>query len=344
MLSNDDSLAKGLTKRFIRENQKSTTKLLNSIQRESAKIKTRKQWDRFIKNTCKNNSAIINSYIGGSRRKPYFCISFFDKGTWNPMDEHHATGGWPEDSLYENFIIFQFNGHAPVLRGMVKYIISHHAVQRIFQRLRSNNVESSLWEPAAIFGEIQHLSLWSSVWCHVLGLLDPFNLNLDYDDLSFPFPGNQGLFIGAQPNGTAGCFLRTYVGDEKLSETQLAVRNLLLDASKDLHNSSFCYSPEIIKNLIEEHSWLIFQAVLHRISKSLDLICDHITRDCKSNTAKIELYNAMTNIIELHSDYAPEITSDLLLKHGEKEVLLFWTQHVERGRSERLNSMERGDC
>ena len=127
MVPTDSSLAKGLTKRFMRENQAETLKLLKYIKREFPKINTRKRWDLFIKNVWLNDSVLINKYLGGSQRKPYFCISFFEKKDWNPQNAFDERGnynpelGWPEDSLIEDFFVFQFNPHVIVKRETIKY-------------------------------------------------------------------------------------------------------------------------------------------------------------------------------------------------------------------------------
>ena len=328
MTTIDSSLAKGLTKRFTREYDKNTLELLDYTRREFSKITTKKRWKRFVEKVWRYDSVIINKYFGGSRRQPYLCISFLEKGDFNPMEaineqgEFDANKGWLEDVLIHSFLIFQFNTDRTTPREVLAYVISHHVIQRLFQRCLSLNIESGDVTHDAILREMQHINFWSSVWNYFKAYIEISDIEISFDDLSFPIPGYHGLFFALQPSVKSCLFVRTYVEDEKLSMKQIETKNLLLDASSDLFNSPICYFPEIERACIEGNCALIFDLILHRLSGNKKIICDQITRKCESTTLKNRFHDAMTKVIADHQHSDLSKMDEAVSKYGQRTVLL----------------------
>lgn len=288
-MSIEPTLAKGLTKRFIRENNELVYALLKSFQKIE-NINSKKQWGKFISDTRKKfKSCTIQLYEGGSNKHPYFGVGWLDEGTFNPQNE------WDEQVLFYNFLIATFDPRQTTFSKVVTFDISHHVIQRLYQRLPSQTNSSFSNEAKFIINELETIPFWTFFWLNFL-----INIDMEKDlceKISLPIPAQEGLFLCRISEDKAHVLVRTYIHNSQLRKSQTIIKNEILNASREFISSPFCFIPDIcIQNLFNHRSFdVIYKYFLNRINRNMKDILLFILSDI---TNEIEQRDLLTKRIE----------------------------------------------
>jgi len=265
----DVSLAKGFTKEFFRQLPINLKNRLNEITPLFQNSKNKSRFVSKLNNSLSkdaNNFAIHHAEFG-SKRKPKIAFTVLELG-----DYHKSL------DRYESLLIGeQFVFHSDPLRifhtGKLQFIISHHVIQRIFQRnpeIKTLNFNQSF---KIIKDELKYLNFWTLVW-NTLFSNTTFKKE-DVQNVNFPIPTDKGLMYGQFPSGDRYLDVRTYISNEMLNENQTLLKNNMIKICNPFlknHLNYFFYSKEIDYDEEMQEFELLFQYILFHINSDLKKI------------------------------------------------------------------------
>jgi hypothetical protein len=253
----DKSLAKGLTKRFIREYPVVALRELRDIQSSLSKTKSQKKKQKklFDRIRSNSNSLCMAPNAFGSEKKRYISFTIFDFGDRNPL-------GYDEQLLLPTNILYARN-HDDVTSAAPQFGISHHAIQRFFER--SDLVSADSFEDSFkfIIKETRYLFFWCFFLKTqlVISLMDKSHLWPYVERFSFLIPSPNGIFLAEcrrfeVDDGSAKAFFRikTFLSLKELSSSQLSLRLNMIDISQNYHREPFsCIRDYVPFFEVEDH-------------------------------------------------------------------------------------------
>lgn len=234
----DDSQAKGLAKRFIRE-------YIADVERFTSQFTNRKGRKRnFFKDlltfTTQNKHPFLNLQIVGSKRQPMLFFSMLAKGSYNPSQQ------FDELNLFDVYLYHVPRYELTALSDGPKFLLSHHCVQRLFQRLYRGPY---LYKKASrmIAEELSLVSVWCTIW--ELLWENVYRMIDFHPEVSIPTPN--GLLLCTRSED-ALIDIRTYIDKELFTEEQKELHACMLDVSQGMTFIPFGYNEmwrhEIIVN------------------------------------------------------------------------------------------------
>lgn len=223
----DDSQAKGLAKRFIRE-------YIEELDRVTAIFTKRKGRKRnlfkdLFKFTTQNKHLFLSLQIVGSKRQPMLFFSMLDKGDYNPSQH------FDELNLFDVYFYHIPRYELTALSDRPKFLLSHHCIQRLFQRLYRGPY---LFKKASriITEELALVCVWSAIW-ELLWKYVYQTINF-HPEVSIPTPN--GLLLCTRSE-EAGIDIRTYIDKELFTEEQKELHACMLQVSKGITCIPFGY-------------------------------------------------------------------------------------------------------
>jgi hypothetical protein len=236
----DDSQARGLTKRFIREyieNQQQITKALSN-DRSKRKKNSHKDLVNFA---AKHEYFFPSAMLIGGRRQNMLFISMLAGGNYNPSQD------FEELNLY-NTTFYSVPKYCSVgFNSNSRFAISLHCIQRIFQRNYRGNYN---FEKACktIISQCRWIGNWTAIWGLLnLQIFKTMNIKIN----KVVIPAKDGLFFAILADDTA-IDIRTFVDDELLTEEQRSLKDTLTRIAAPLEMVPLHFALEPQDSLIRD--------------------------------------------------------------------------------------------
>jgi len=208
----DDSLAKGLCKRFLREASERNEAYLERLSRAS----TYRKKAALYKLLPTAKDAFLFSYLGGSNKYPFMALMRLQEEEITADDPRSVFDDQQEAiAVYGDYLDLRTGDH---LTGLYPPItIDMHVIKRIYQRLLSDKINSADIKIEQVLEELKFLPFYSYLWgmlfCEVCDRVE----GVDY--LSFPIPSKSGVAYGIT-NSKGFLSVKTYLSNKYLRDDQ----------------------------------------------------------------------------------------------------------------------------
>jgi hypothetical protein len=226
----DLSLAKGLKNQFFREISDEVDNVIEHWMKyckESKYGSSRKKWEKFCEGIDKVfGPFLLAKYEGGSKRKPFLCLATFE-------NENRKYNSWNERCLSSSVLYLTYN---PVWYDALPmgFSISEHAIQRIFQRLYSDESPTEKdFRKVHFASELCHVPLWATFWVYIT--TQKFSL-INIGTFKIIIPSANGLFLGEIHKGCL-CEIRTFIAISQFSLKQRRLHEKMLVVSERFADS-----------------------------------------------------------------------------------------------------------
>jgi hypothetical protein len=264
----EENLAKGYTRQFIAWYKEDFEKCLKNIDELKSIYgnKDRKRFEKFSilhKEQYKNFS--LNYLLGGSNRHPFIATTIYHF-------ENERYNDWRENHLLPSVFIIHFQKQQQINNSA--YSISEHTIKRIYQR--SKIFDNKEVDHYLIIPEMSYIPVWAGFYSFLNMLTDSENIEIE------PIiPAPNGLFLCDTKtfhNKIKSVHVRTYVGDEELSETQLSLKKAMIESSQYLKNSLLGFLPCSI--IFAKHQFFIdFKLLLYGLRNLLKVYLQEILKE-----------------------------------------------------------------
>ena len=227
----DESQSKGLKNYLIRELDLQTCAALEALKNNldngdvtPGSINSLKRMSDGLQSRLHKFS--IFNYSGFTNSKKYYAFSTIESS------EKREYNTWEEKCLYSHNTllsknIFEFLGGA--------YNISEHTITRIFQRNKFPDNYDTQRDIFLVLNELKFLPVYAAYW-NRFSLNFTNNLGIKKFDILIPAPS--GLFVAEINNPKVPMLeVRTYLSLEMLDEKQKQIRNIYIEAIKDINVS-----------------------------------------------------------------------------------------------------------
>lgn len=288
----DEKLAKGYAQQLMfwfDGDLKNANKQCRNAMNDSKKLfQSTKSFDKFcikMKSIYKKFNFNYSHVV--AKKNPYFAFVTF--GPVNTTYKH-----WTEKKLEGIVGYFPFDRKNLGVHNAM-FVIGEHTLARTFQRSKIFD-GISVKNHYEIISEFKYVAIWVSFW-------ELFKVSLQKDLLEFNplIPAPNGLFFCEYEylpkTGSLQVYrihLRTYVGEDELSEDQEKLRKLMLKASENLENSSLAYFPHLVGSI--EDQWLQdFVILSNRIKSLLPQLSKEIFKSRDSVEISIFINNAISH-------------------------------------------------
>ncbi len=238
----DESLARGLASRFLDECAKSLETFERAYRARDLSSSTRKGWlkkRREIQRLVGNIS--FTSHWFGSKSKPAL-------GFLGIVPETHKYQNWNEKCLTGLAVLDQYDGAFSVELRPIPFVISHHALARLFQRCDVLKDSATHWSYGSVLDLLRPLPLWSAFWSSCVDGVRGDNIEkIQGKTIPFRFkpiiPSEYGLFFCESSAEDGRIALRTFVNNNQLREEQVVLRNFLLQVVKGFTELPIAFHP-----------------------------------------------------------------------------------------------------
>ena len=250
----DDSRARAMTSRFVRECEEDA---LNGIRKIHKSYKLRKKLTHYREYyTNIDKDAFLSNQIIGSNKYSMGVLSSLRCQTIK-RDYELARGDFDEDMVF--FTTFYVDHY----RGCISVGISptvnatFHAIQRVYQRTIAEKMkfhDSCIFKPE-VLEEFKDVLKYAKLLSEALLPLEN-NQNLEVDpvlkEIAFPIPTRSGLFMCQYEVGSL-LTIKTYLSDEQLSHHQLKMKNQMRQSFE-----AFFDSPLAVELPGDEEAAMVF--------------------------------------------------------------------------------------
>jgi hypothetical protein len=238
----DESLAKGLASRFLEECSMQLKLFERAWQARDLSSSTRKGWlkkRREIERLVQNVS--FTSHWMGSKSKPAL-------GFIGIVPESHDYKNWSEKCLTGLAVLEQYDGSLALELKPIPFVISHHALARLFQRCDALRTCVNTWSYELVLDLLKPLPLWSAFWGSCIDGARGENLEkINEGKTPFRFkpiiPSKHGLFFCESSMEDGRVSLRTFVSNNQLRDDQVFIRNFLLEVVKGFDTLPIAFHP-----------------------------------------------------------------------------------------------------
>jgi hypothetical protein len=239
----DEKLAKGLTKQFFRNWDDITDKKINEITYlflDNANSRHKKKLWTKIESRFKGpwNNFSTHFSIFGTKRKPRLGFVCLVEGDFNPREK------WDEILLFSRRILITFNPFDINVSDDIDFWISHHALQRMFERnsnLKWDEFENSI---ETIRQELKFVLISKFIWNFLINIngerVDP-SIAHEVKDLSFAIPTLNGNLYGKLSKKNS-MDIRTFIELGQLTTEQVKMRLSLIEAMEPYTNFFLPYT------------------------------------------------------------------------------------------------------
>lgn len=271
----DISLAKGLTKELFRQipiNLNKKLDLMLALYLRSKKVSSFINKYNQLLDSKWNNFSIHHSVFGNKRK---LSIGF----TILDIQEIHHYHLRNEPLLISKQMCFDSDTGKVEDKSFSDFVISHHVIQRLFQR--NENFETNEYEQIfnLIKNELQFASFWSQFWRTLFLFITNATRNENLSLLSIPIPTCDGLLFGNFPDGQNFLDIRTFVSDEMLTEKQINIKNKLINFNKPFlknHLSYYGILEDDPYNINMDEFMLLYAYIFHDMKSLLIELFPHI--------------------------------------------------------------------
>ena len=253
-----ERLAYDLTTRFFEDIGKRLERGEQTLRKKSGGIKTRQQFTRFAQELfgfARDHS--LASYLGGSKRHPYFALDLLDWETSRPFNS------WNERCLTGHTLLVSYEPRYHEVEPTL-YNVGEHAIARIFYRTQPLvDRDTSRLSVNHIIEEMRQIPFWAGFW--VMALLSTNGADF-WGSCEPLIPSPNGVFLCSLHPGSKRIEVRTFVEDAQLSEPQLRAKRLLLSIGQRLASSPMSFWLGIDHARLDDVDALLFivSRELHR--------------------------------------------------------------------------------
>lgn len=323
----NERLANGLKNRFFTEISEEIDKRFKSLYEQTRGVKnSRTGWEKLADKFQKNfDRCSIVVYVGGSKRKPYFGICSLATQKDKPYNS------WNEKCLYgfPNIASFDPRFSKP---SMSFFNVSEHAVSRLYQR---GNVAVNNETDVDIYSIIPQFSLlpvWAMFWVRMIAKLIEHGIT----EVRPVIPCPDGLFLAeiCIEKNSPTIEVRTFVDDSHLSQLQLEVKEIFLNASDGIQSSPLVFYPANEYFAIDDTTFQlhVMSYRIHEYSKKIGKVFFHHIDDVVLKNKSIEVLS------ELLNDYATGVTQEFSDVYKNEGVRIIHAKSLEMDREEAFNT------
>lgn len=241
MIYIDESLARGLASRFLNECDESVNRFMDTLVRTNRQTSTKKGWLGIMEKIERElGSAAFSTHRVGTNSKP--ALGFIgigpEKQKFNTWEEKCLTG-WCLIDQYET------NTFGP---DPIPFVISHHALARIFQRATVLRDSVEDWKFSRVLKLLSPLPFWAAFWSScVSGERGKTAAESQQKEWRFRFrpviPSEHGLFLCECSSDDPRIELRTFVNNAQLRGEQIRLKKILAAVARDFENFPIALHP-----------------------------------------------------------------------------------------------------
>ena len=217
----DDSLAKGLTKRFFRELNEKTDESINSLPTNliSGEKVSLKKWERFEKAFVERMSPVSLDIVkfGSKKNRKIGWTGFL------PTSTNHAQSR-EENVLYPYQRIYSSEGVSDSFSG--RWSASHHLIRRFFQRGAKTTDLNSTVMMDMVFSELKYVSFWADVLYEQILFGERLVKERGFEKTRFILPSKSGYFVAVWTKPSLS--LKTFIGLDTASQKELELREKMI--------------------------------------------------------------------------------------------------------------------
>jgi hypothetical protein len=311
-----ESLAKGLTHRFLSEAQDIVSKSLRKLEKEAGGYKNSKSgWEKYVgKARSILQNVAISFYEGGSKTSPYFAFVGLS------VDKEREFNSWNEMCLSGEAVI---QSHHPrfIDTSGACFNVGEHAISRIYERSKLRMIDEFTVDIYSILPEFQQLPLWSAFWIGNLAVItDNFSKHFFPHFYHPVIPAKSGIFLCELTHVKfPKVEVRTFVDDKNLSEEQLKLKKILWDIGIIYKSSPLATFP--ITNSVES-DYYVNIAVLGELAEYAELITNALFQNNSSPQFAARAQEDFLNLIKNAQTERSAKLSQAYRKIGIRETQL----------------------
>ncbi len=286
-----ESLAKGLTHRFLKEAVDTISKGLKKLEKEGHYKNSKSGWEKYVlkaRSTLQNIA--ISFYEGGSKGSPYFAFVGLS------VDQERKFNSWNEMCLSGEAVI---QSHKPrfIDTSSACFNVGEHAISRIYERSKLRFIDEFTVDIHSILPEFQMLPLWSAFWIGNLAVTtDNFSKHFFPHFYHPVIPAKSGLFLCELTHVQfPKVEVRTFVDDKNLSEEQLRLKKVMWDIGLVYKSSPLATFP--ISGQVES-DYYVNMALLSELAEHADLITNALFENNSSPQFAVRAQDDFFNLIK----------------------------------------------
>lgn len=246
----DESLAKGLANRFFDETARNVDRTIGAFSSRNMLYETKKGWLKKEREFIRAVEPIIfKHHWCGTASKPVSAVIGIEAS-------NHFFKDWTERCITGHALYSQYRGAISFEPRPVPFVISHHALSRLFQRCDELREVATNWDYKAVLKMISPLVAWSGFWSSLV-VGDDLSIfrRIKSERANFEFrpiiPSPHGLFLCECSDQYTGVALRTFVSNKMLRADQLEARDILLRCFAGFENCGLEFHPSAAMENIE---------------------------------------------------------------------------------------------
>lgn len=286
-----ESLAKGLTHRFLNEAKDTISTGLKKLEKEGHYKNSKSGWEKYVlkaRSTLQNIA--ISFYEGGSKGSPYFAFVGLS------VDQERKFNSWNEMCLSGGTVI---QSHKPrfIDTSSACFNVGEHAISRIYERSKLRFIDEFTVDIHSILPEFQMLPLWSAFWIGNLAVTtDNFSKHFFPHFYHPVIPAKSGLFLCELTHvQIPKVEVRTFVDDKNLSEEQLRLKKVMWDIGLVYKSSPLATFP--ISGQVES-DYYVNMALLSELAEHADLITNALFENNSSPQFAVRAQDDFFNLIK----------------------------------------------
>jgi len=298
-----ESLAKGLKDRFFNEMINGAKIASDKFVKKKITSKNRSSFAKLaatVKSSFEENALIV--YEGGSNGKPYL---IFDLLT---TMEDRQYNSWDEKCLTGTTFLFNYSPSV-TLDSFTTYSISEHAIARLYLRTKPV-LKNGIVDCKYITRELFYVPIWASFWG---AILYAYGSSKFFENASPLIPTHSGIFICDFDEKNMKPEIRTFVDDVHLSESQVATKNLMLQASKGLEVSPLSFLVLLARSGID-NAEMLASIIARRVLASIDYdsLKNSFFYRIEDDVKRASIKNEFDKVLKMVSDPATQKIDDAL--------------------------------
>ena len=323
----DNSRARAMAVRFVRECEEDAIKELNRIHRSYKVRKKLAYYEDYYSDV--DSDAFLNKQVMGSNRYSVGVLQGLS-GKSIKRDSELARGDFDED------IAFISNHYVNHYRGCIGWEvstlinISYHAIQRIYQRKIAASMDfrdTSIFK-SEVMDELRDLPKYARLLSEALLPLDKdetFQVDPVLKEISFPIPSPSGLFLCSYRTGSI-LTVQTFVADEQLSIKQAEQKLHMREAFE-----TFFASPIAFERPRDNEATVLFapqfqdycaaSLLFYWFSRSFDWWSLIDAYQCESNSHEIPIYHFFQKL-NIRNPFKRQVFRDAIFINEALELYL----------------------
>jgi len=327
----DDSLAKGLCNRFLREVGERNEAYLERLSRAA----TYRKKAALYKLLPTAKDAFLYSYLGGSNTYPFMALMRLQEEeitTDDPRslfeDQQHAI------AVYVDYFDLRTGDQGSWLYPPIT--IDKHVIKRIYQRLLSDEITSTDIQIQRVLEELMHLPFYSFLWFTLFtGILDRVE---GIDHLSFPIPSKSGVVYGIT-NSNGFLSVKTYLSTKYLRGEQESSIQKLEGIFHHLSSSILCIwylgcAPHIDQINRDKHFEFSFfpELIFHHLLKEEFNPHEYLAlyNYTEEEVSEIVLHNMANEMRKLINSAAPQEPLKGIARSSNKDLKRIGEEEFEK--------------